>query len=85
LFETVFCFLAVFLAVSIRIWDKPAFAEFGSAAIFGKWYFFPAVLKKIEPGMNIFIGTGAAEPRTLVNCLRHAWGYGLQDLNLHMF
>jgi len=40
------------------------------------------VLKKIEPGMNIFIGTGAAEPRTLVNCLMHAKGYGLQDLTL---
>lgn len=40
------------------------------------------VLKKIEPGMNIFIGTGAAEPRTLVNCLMHEEGYGLQDLTL---
>jgi acyl-CoA hydrolase/ribosomal protein S18 acetylase RimI-like enzyme len=40
------------------------------------------VLNKIEPGMNIFIGTGAAEPRTLVNCLMHAKGYGLQDLTL---
>lgn len=40
------------------------------------------VLKKIEPGMNIFIGTGAAEPRTLVNCLMNANGYRLQDLTL---
>ncbi len=40
------------------------------------------VLKKIQPGMNIFIGTGSAEPRTLVNCLMHAKGFGLQDLTL---
>lgn len=40
------------------------------------------VLKKIKPGMNIFIGTGAAEPRTLVNCLMQAKGYRLQDLTL---
>ena len=40
------------------------------------------VLTKIEPGMNIFIGTGSAEPRTLVNCLMHARGYRLQDLTL---
>ena len=40
------------------------------------------VLKKIEPGMNIFIGTGSAEPRTLVNCIMHAKGYRLQDLTL---
>ncbi len=40
------------------------------------------VLKKIEPGMNIFIGTGAAEPRTLVNCLMNEKGPGLQDLTL---
>jgi len=32
--------------------------------------------------MNIFIGTGAAEPRTLVNCLMQARGYRLQDLTL---
>ena len=32
--------------------------------------------------MNIFIGTGAAEPRTLVNCLMHAKKYSLQDLTL---
>ena len=40
------------------------------------------ILKKIEPGMNIFIGTGAAEPRTLVNSLMKAKGYALQDLTL---
>ncbi len=40
------------------------------------------ILKKIEPGMNIFIGTGSAEPRTLVNCLMHAKGFGLEDLTL---
>nr|NJM03947.1 GNAT family N-acetyltransferase [Desulfobacula sp.] len=32
--------------------------------------------------MNIFIGTGAAEPRTLVNCLMDEKGYALQDLTL---
>ncbi len=40
------------------------------------------VLKKIQPGMNIFIGTGSAEPRTLVNCLMDEKGYALQDLTL---
>ncbi|MFH2057427.1 MAG: GNAT family N-acetyltransferase [Pseudomonadota bacterium] len=40
------------------------------------------VLEKIEPGMNIFIGTGAAEPRTLVNCLMQATTGKLQDLTL---
>ncbi len=40
------------------------------------------ILKKIEPGMNIFIGTGAAEPRTLVNSLMNAKEYALQDLTL---
>ncbi len=41
-----------------------------------------AVLKKIEPGMNIFIGTGGAEPRTLVNTLMQAKEGMLQDLTL---
>jgi acyl-CoA hydrolase/GNAT superfamily N-acetyltransferase len=41
-----------------------------------------AVLRKIEPGMNIFIGTGTAEPRTLVNALMTAEGYRLDDLTL---
>lgn len=40
------------------------------------------VLKKIQPGMNIFIGTGSAEPRTLVNCLMDETASGLQDLAL---
>ena len=40
------------------------------------------VLKEIQPGMNIFIGTGSAEPRTLVNCLMDEKAYGLQDLTL---
>ncbi|MBU0971663.1 MAG: GNAT family N-acetyltransferase [Proteobacteria bacterium] len=40
------------------------------------------VLKKIEPGMHIFIGTGTAEPRTLVNALMTAQGYHLDDLTL---
>ena len=41
-----------------------------------------AVLRKIEPGMHIFIGTGTAEPRTLVNALMTAEGYRLDDLTL---
>ena len=41
-----------------------------------------AVLRKIEPGMHIFIGTGTAEPRTLVNALMTADGYHLVDLTL---
>lgn len=40
------------------------------------------VLSKIEPGMHIFIGTGTAEPRTLVNALMSAEGYNLEDLTL---
>jgi len=43
---------------------------------------FSDVLNAIKPGMNIFIGTGAAEPRTLVNCLMHAEEHKLQDLTL---
>ncbi|MDD9302655.1 MAG: GNAT family N-acetyltransferase [Desulfobacter sp.] len=41
-----------------------------------------AVLKKIEPGMHIFIGTGTAEPRTLVNALMSSEGHRLEDLTL---
>jgi len=41
-----------------------------------------AVLQKIEPGMHIFIGTGTAEPRTLVNALMSAQGHRLEDLTL---
>ena len=40
------------------------------------------VLSKIDPGMHIFIGTGTAEPRTLVNALMSAEGYSLEDLTL---
>ncbi len=40
------------------------------------------VLQKIEPGMHIFIGTGTAEPRTLVNALMSAEGHRLEDLTL---
>ncbi len=40
------------------------------------------VLSKIDPGMNIFIATGTAEPRTLVNALMSAEGYSLEDLTL---
>jgi acyl-CoA hydrolase len=39
-------------------------------------------LKKIKPGMNIFIGTGAAEPRTLVKQLMTSKAGNLQDLTL---
>src|SRR6056297_4036402 len=40
------------------------------------------VLKKIEPGMCIFLGTGAAEPRTLVKELMSSNADNLQDLEL---
>jgi acyl-CoA hydrolase/GNAT superfamily N-acetyltransferase len=39
-------------------------------------------LKKIEPGMCIFLGTGAAEPRTLVKELMNSDADNLQDLEL---
>jgi acyl-CoA hydrolase len=39
-------------------------------------------LRRIEPGMNIFIGTGTAEPRTLVKHLMASKAYNLQDLTL---
>ena len=39
-------------------------------------------LKRIEPGMNIFLGTGAAEPRTLVKRLMASDALNLQDLTL---
>lgn len=41
-----------------------------------------AVLRKIEPGMHIFIGTGTAEPRTLVNALMSHQSHKLDDLTL---
>ncbi|MFH1154104.1 MAG: GNAT family N-acetyltransferase [Pseudomonadota bacterium] len=39
-------------------------------------------LKRIEPGMGVFIGTGAAEPRTLVKRLMTSSDRNLQDLTL---
>lgn len=41
-----------------------------------------AVLEKIEPGMSIFLGTGVAEPRTLVKHLMASKLSNLQDLEL---
>ena len=40
------------------------------------------VLKRITPGMNIFLGTGTAEPRTLVKHLMASDASNLQDLEL---
>lgn len=40
------------------------------------------VLKKIEPGMSIFLGTGAAEPRTMVKRLMADDRVNLTDLEL---
>ena len=40
------------------------------------------VFEKITPGMNIFIGTGVAEPRTLVKRLMSQDAGNLQDLEL---
>jgi len=40
------------------------------------------VLEKIEPGMSIFLGTGMAEPRTLVKRLMASKQTNLQDLEL---
>jgi acyl-CoA hydrolase len=39
-------------------------------------------LDKIEPGMKIFVGTGVAEPRTLVKHLMASDSPNLQDLEL---
>lgn len=39
-------------------------------------------LAHIQPGMNIFLGTGAAEPRTLVKALMASNAENLQDLTL---
>lgn len=41
-----------------------------------------AVLSRIEPGMSIFLGTGMAEPRTLVKHLMASKEGNLQDLEL---
>ena len=40
------------------------------------------ILEKIEPGMSIFLGTGMAEPRTLVKRLMASKQTNLQDLEL---
>jgi acyl-CoA hydrolase/GNAT superfamily N-acetyltransferase len=40
------------------------------------------VLKKIDPGMSIFVGTGVAEPRTLVKNLMASDAGNLRDLEL---
>ncbi len=40
------------------------------------------VLSHIEPGMSIFLGTGVAEPRTLVKRLKESDIYNLTDLEL---
>ena len=40
------------------------------------------VMGKIKPGMSIFIGTGPAEPRTLVKHLMAADSKAGQDLEL---
>jgi acyl-CoA hydrolase/RimJ/RimL family protein N-acetyltransferase len=40
------------------------------------------VLEKIRPGMSIFLGTGMAEPRTLVRRLMESGRDNLQDLEL---
>lgn len=41
-----------------------------------------AVMEKIKPGMSIFLGTGAAEPRTLVKHLMMSDKGNLEDLEL---
>ena len=40
------------------------------------------ILSQIEPGMSIFLGTGMAEPRTLVKHLMESNQSNLQDLEL---
>lgn len=40
------------------------------------------IMGKIKPGMNIFIGTGVAEPRTLVKHLMQSQTANVQDLDL---
>ncbi len=40
------------------------------------------VLSHIEPGMSLFLGTGVAEPRTLVKHLKQSDMYNLTDLEL---
>jgi acyl-CoA hydrolase len=40
------------------------------------------VMTKLEPGMNIFLGTGVGEPRTLVKQLMADQSSNLKDLEL---
>ncbi|MBN2397999.1 MAG: GNAT family N-acetyltransferase, partial [Deltaproteobacteria bacterium] len=40
------------------------------------------ILSRVRPGMNIFVGTGAAEPRTLVKHLTASNANNLRDLEL---
>ena len=40
------------------------------------------ILERIEPGMSIFLGTGMAEPRTLVKQLMASTQPNLQDLEV---
>ena len=40
------------------------------------------VLAKLEPGMSIFVGTGVAEPRTLLQCLMESNRPNLVDLEI---
>ncbi|MBN2282822.1 MAG: GNAT family N-acetyltransferase [Deltaproteobacteria bacterium] len=40
------------------------------------------IIEKIRPGMKIFLGTGAAEPRTLVRHLKESKSTNLRDLEL---
>ena len=40
------------------------------------------VMSKLEPGMNIFLGTGVGEPRTLVKHLMAHHSSNLKDLEL---
>jgi acyl-CoA hydrolase len=41
------------------------------------------VLSKIKPGMSIFLGTGVAEPCTLVQSLLDSDAGNLRDLGVH--
>ncbi|HNS55777.1 MAG TPA: GNAT family N-acetyltransferase [Smithellaceae bacterium] len=40
------------------------------------------VLSKIKPGMSVFVGTGVAEPRTLIKCLMESDKDNLTDLDI---
>lgn len=40
------------------------------------------VLEKLKPGLNIFLGTGLAEPRTLLKCIMGAKTKKIQDFEL---